>query len=66
MRECDEAEKGQGHKGAQGGGWVQRKGFLEVGASEQSLEGWGSFWPVEMGGRALEAKGPATAKEGDE
>lgn len=40
-----------------GGGWVQGEGFLEVGASEQSLEGRAPFWPAEMGRRVFGAKG---------
>ena len=27
---------------------MQGEAFLEVGASEQSLEGWVSLWPAEM------------------
>lgn len=38
-------------------GMGAEEGFLEVGAPEQSLGGWVSFWPAEMGGRTFEAKG---------
>lgn len=54
----------QSREGSRPQGGVREKDFLEVGASEQGLEGWLSLWPEEMGGKVSETKGRAEAKEG--
>lgn len=62
--EMNKVEKGQDHKGSLRKESGPGEDFLEVGASEQSLEGWVSLWPVQMRRRAFKAKGPTEAKEG--
>lgn len=53
LREDDSKTKQRRVKATRG---IQEKDFLEMGASEQSLERWLSFWPEEMGGRISQAK----------